>query len=110
MRAGEFVENLVSDNIIEFGKRWLHLAGVKDLILDIEEFYNRYYKSYSTNGWYGFSHYYPEEDKLVECPVRDIGKKKAIPAIKFDNTPERPFKLYKSMKNSGVSLNGIYKS
>jgi hypothetical protein len=65
---------------------------------------NKYFTSYSANGWYGFAHYYPETDTLVECPVIDMGNKKAIPAIKFSNEPERPFTLYRSAKNSNIDL------
>jgi hypothetical protein len=104
MRAGEYIENLVSDNIVEFSKRWLGLGGFKELTEDMQEYYSKYFTSYSTNGWYGFAHYYPETDTLVECPVIDMGNKKAIPAIKFSNEPERPFTLYRSAKNSNIDL------
>ena len=39
-RGGEFVENFVTDNTLEFCHRWLHLANVKEFLDDIEEFYN----------------------------------------------------------------------
>ena len=38
-RGGEFIENLVTDNIIEFCKRWYYLAGVNEIIEDIDEYY-----------------------------------------------------------------------
>ena len=38
-RAGEFLENMMSDNILEFSKRWLHLGDVKDVISDMVEFF-----------------------------------------------------------------------
>ena len=38
-RGGEFIENMVTDNHIEFCSRWFHLAGVTEMIDDIEEFY-----------------------------------------------------------------------
>lgn len=41
-RGGEFLDNFVTDNIIEFSKRWLHLAGFKEILYDINEFYSRF--------------------------------------------------------------------
>lgn len=38
-RGGEFIENLVTDNIIEFCRRWLHFAGIKEFIDDINEYF-----------------------------------------------------------------------
>lgn len=38
-RAGEFVENLVTDNEIEFCKRWFHLAGFNELLEDANEYF-----------------------------------------------------------------------
>lgn len=105
MRSGEFIENLVCDNMVEFGKRWLGLAGLNDFLTDMQEYYQRYYTSYSQNGWYGFSHYYPETKELVECPVIDMGNKKAVPAVTFSNEPERPFRLFRMAKDNEVNLN-----
>ena len=38
-RGGEFIENLVTDNEIEYCKRWFHLAGIEEFLSDIDEFY-----------------------------------------------------------------------
>ena len=38
-RGGDFIENLVSDNIIEFCRRWLHLAGFKEFLEDMQEYF-----------------------------------------------------------------------
>ena len=47
-RAGEFVEAMVSDTYSEFCRRWFHLAGFKELLEDIDEYYNRFgYGKYS---------------------------------------------------------------
>lgn len=35
-RSGEFIENKVTDNIIEFGHRWFHLPTAMEIIKDIE--------------------------------------------------------------------------
>ena len=39
-RSGEFIENLVTDNIIEFCRRWFNLAGINELLEDIAEYFN----------------------------------------------------------------------
>ena len=36
-RSGEFIENKVTDNVIEFGHRWFHLGSVSDLVKEIEK-------------------------------------------------------------------------
>lgn len=41
-RGGEFIENLVTDNHIEYCHRWFKLANVYEMIEDIDEFYNRF--------------------------------------------------------------------
>lgn len=37
-RGGQFMEDLITENSLEFGKRWLSLGGVHDLIEDIKEY------------------------------------------------------------------------
>lgn len=39
-RGGEFVENMVTNNEIEFCKRWFNLAGIEEFLEDINEFYS----------------------------------------------------------------------
>ena len=46
-RGGEFVENLVTDNELEFCNRWLHLGNFLDVINDIDEFYGNEYGKFS---------------------------------------------------------------
>ena len=38
-RSGEFIENMVTDNEIEFCKRWFHLAGFNELLEDANEYF-----------------------------------------------------------------------
>lgn len=104
MRAGEFIENMVSDNIIEFGKRWLGLAGFEDFSKDMQEYFEKFYKCYNDHGWYGFVHYYPETQTLVDCPIKDSGGIKTIKPFIFEDSPEVPFRLYRTMKDNGVNL------
>jgi hypothetical protein len=39
-RGGEFLDNLMTSNILEFGWRWMNLGDVFDVESDIREFYN----------------------------------------------------------------------
>ena len=43
-RGGEFLENIMNNNILEFCRRWFGLGGIREVIDDIKEFftYNRY--------------------------------------------------------------------
>ena len=45
-RAGEFLDNYMSGNVLEFCRRWMHLGDIYDVIEDCKEYY---YK----NGYYG---------------------------------------------------------
>lgn len=40
-RGGEFVENLVTDNTIEFSHRWFKLANFEEFIQDMDEYYEK---------------------------------------------------------------------
>lgn len=44
-RGGEFLENMMSGNPLEFGRRWLGLGDVYQVLEDLKEFFehNRYY-------------------------------------------------------------------
>lgn len=39
-RGGQFIEDLVTGNSLEFGKRWLNLGGIKELLEDMEEYFS----------------------------------------------------------------------
>lgn len=69
-RGGEFLENLMSGNPLEFGRRWLGLGDVYQVLDDIREFYkfNKY------NG------------KPIDFTVKDAiyyTKSKSIKAVQF---------------------------
>ena len=56
-RGGQYIEDLVTGNALEFGRRWLQLATFKDLLADVEEYFqyhipagNRAYELYTNNG------------------------------------------------------------
>ena len=56
-RGGQYIEDLVTGNALEFGRRWLHLANFKELLEDIEEYFRTHitidgtlYNMYTSNG------------------------------------------------------------
>lgn len=89
-RGGEFIENMVTDNTIEFCKRWFHLAGIEEFLSDINEFYSGYgFGSFSNlvNAGFVESPLIPVADK-VESAVMFIGKNTENPIIFYSNKPE----------------------
>ena len=38
-RGGQFIEDLVTGNSLEFGKRWFNFAGFREMLEDIDEYY-----------------------------------------------------------------------
>ena len=69
-RGGEFLENLMSANPLEFGRRWLGLGDIYQVLDDLREFYkfNKY------NG------------KPIDFTIRDAiyyTKTKGIQAVEF---------------------------
>ena len=88
-RGGEFIENMVTDNIIEYCKRWFHLAGIKEFLQDIDEFYgDRGYGKFSNLQAAGFieSPIIPISDK-IETPIIFTNSKAENPIIFYNNRP-----------------------
>jgi hypothetical protein len=77
-RGGDFIENLVSDNIIEFAKRWLHLAGFKEFIEDMKEYY-------------GISDDQKISCKIIYDPFPNIGKHGEEVLCFTDDIVQNPF-------------------
>ena len=48
-RGGEFIENMVTDNFIEFCVRWFKLGTIQDVLEDADEYYNKYRLGNFTN-------------------------------------------------------------
>ena len=64
-RGGEFLENYMSSNPLEFGRRWFHLGDIYDVINDIGEFFQ--YNTYIDKGlnWNPNEALYEKSDKLI---------------------------------------------
>ena len=92
--SGEFIENLVTNNLIEFCKRWLHLAGVNEFIVDLQEYREKNLRSFSRTP-NNYSDYKYEDGKFIVTPLYDLGDKKAIKPFEFTNQyVDRPFDWY----------------
>lgn len=103
-RGGEFMENMVSDNLLEFCKRWFHLAGFNEIIEDMNEFYKQYTVQYGTQDFIG-EFGIDKNGELIVHPVKDISRLKAIKPIFFTNNGvTNPIVLLGDMKKSGVNL------
>lgn len=85
-RGGEFADNLVTDNEIEFCHRWLHLANFQELIEDIDEYYRT--KSY------GLSY---SESLNPRCPIRPttIGTVYSPVTFRAGNNAIKPIRFTK---------------
>ena len=115
-RSGEFMENLVSDNHIEFCKRWLGLAGIMEFFKDWNEYQRSFLQFYgSGEPYYGYFHYDNESSKLLETPLVDVSKVKAVRPIVDYNEVSSPLFDFRSAERCGANLddaksrvNGIY--
>ena len=81
-RSGEFIENLVTDNLIEFFKRWFNLAGIIEMLRDVNEYFSGY----------GFGDFQYIMNNLY-YPVMPVEKTYNNIPVTFVNT------------NNGVSIN-----
>lgn len=80
-RGGEFIENLVTDNHIEFCHRWFKLANITEMIDDVDEFYNRFgYGKYSNLVSAG----YGSNFETGISPILPTASRTFIP-VTFDN-------------------------
>lgn len=104
-RSGEFIENLVTDNIIEFCKRWLHLAGFKELLEDYNEYHSKFITSYSSSNAYG--EYNTNQGSLLRVPILD-NKNKSKEALVFNEFIDRkPFHVFSNLEQNGVDTNEL---
>lgn len=72
-RGGEFLENMMSDNILEFSRRWMSLGDIYDVIGDINEFYS--FNDYTGKGL----------NTTIYDAIYPVSKDAMIPAIENIN-------------------------
>ena len=80
-RGGEFIENMVTDNEIEFCKRWFHLAGFNELLEDA----NEYFESRTFSNMSYIQSINSFGDKL-ECPLIPTDNGGVTNPLIFDNS------------------------
>lgn len=112
-RGGEFIENMVTDNMLEFCSRWFHLGNISEVLFDMDEYYQKKcgLGSYSNLVAAGFGsgnvedfHYSPilPTSGKAECPIEFNAPKASSPVIFFNKRdPKNNYDtLYKNRKES----------
>jgi hypothetical protein len=104
-RSGEFIENLVTDNEIEFCKRWFHLAGFNELLEDANEYFAN--KTFSSRSYIEAINSYGD---IIETPVIPTNGVTQPIVFGFDyHTVPIVFKMPDSMKILKERIeNGLY--
>ena len=74
-RGGEFIENMVTDNHIEFCHRWFHLANFTEMLDDIDEYYK------NLNDAYTFSNMV----SVFNCPIEPVSSVYMNPLVENVN-------------------------
>lgn len=98
-RSGEFIDNLVTDNIIEYCCRWFRLGNILDIISDIDD-YCRKLSLPSYNDKLGTGQY---DVSTLGLP----NTKERISPIHFTNkNGYRPFGIYKN-KPEDITYNSL---
>ena len=95
-RGGEFIENLVCDNIIEFCKRWFQLAGFKEFMEDWKEYNEKFKLCYSREG-YQFvntnTFYDKKMEQVMEIPVY-TSPETMSPIVSLSFINQNPIHIY----------------
>ena len=99
-RSGEFIENMVTDTIIEFCHRWFHWANIEEFLVDMNEFYQMNYM-------FGARHQmYRDMDKGLIHPLYDLPKEGIKAIVEFKPGEEwRPHAVYfySTLSQNGMS-------
>lgn len=96
-RGGEFIENMVSDNIIEFCKRWFGLAGCMEFIEDMKEYEQLHYQ-YSAP----YHRFKNLEAGLKESAIYDLPNKVERAIVDLYETP-KAITLLGNLKQNNLS-------
>lgn len=110
-RAGEYVENLTVDSIIEFCHRWFGLANISEFFNDWNEYNNKNKECFSVNNEY-LPFYKEKKDsiptgRIIQVPIHEV--KKAESPITFYNKREgiKPIIILNSLSGKEVKYNGF---
>ena len=97
-RGGEFIENFVTDNIIEFCSRWLHLADFVEFLEDMNEYYAS--RTFAANMTIHATHYF-DGIKYISVPIHK--SEEPIVPIHFGE-PIKPLSFY-TARNKEITIN-----
>ena len=102
-RAGEFVENMVCDNMIEYCHRWFHLGSIEEVINDIDEYCVKHnspkYSDLVGLGLYDISH-------LLQNQIEEPDKIKSPIMFTNNESYRKPIKFY-GKKNSSITYENL---
>ena len=87
-RSGEFIENMVTDNHIEYCHRWFGLAGIEEFIEDIDEYYGDRFGKFSNFQKAGFRSPIQYKSDNIETPISFTNSKVMSPIIIKSKRPE----------------------
>ena len=104
-RGGEFLDNMMSGNILEFCRRWLGLGDIYDVINDIGEYFNfnKYYGK--PMNWNPRSVMYEvRDDSMIDVFIPNNYSEQ--PVFISDNTLDSGYKknLLEEVKKNGIIL------
>jgi hypothetical protein len=109
-RAGEFVENLTTDSIIEFCHRWFGLANFNEFMDDMKEYQNKFIECFSGHGQY-YRFWLDSKEQVKEVPVKSTysteEKKNVINPITKGRSFS-PIVVLNKLPSEGVKYNGYY--
>lgn len=84
-RGGEFIDNLITGNILEFCRRWLGLGDIFDVLSDIEEYY-KYNDQYGLPLYGQDNSIYFSKEKMTNAIIIEDSKYSMRPALNFYDT------------------------
>ena len=107
-RSGEFIENFVVDDIIEFCHRWFGLANVNEFFKDWDEYNNKYRTCYNEHNQYNRFSRNKEENRDIQVPIHEV-KKAESPITFLDNKREgiKPIIILSGFNGKEVKYNGF---
>jgi hypothetical protein len=99
VRGGEFIENMITDNYIEFCHRWFGLANFKEFINDMDEYFR-------INGIGDYS----DLENNVKSPIVPTTKFKVRSPITFANSRSIKACYFYNSRNKEITYESLMES
>ena len=97
-RGGEFIENMVTDNYVEFCHRWFKLAGFEEMLDDIDEYFGVLgygnYSELTNNGYF---------EKGLYSPIIPTVAKYQSPIIFSDKIKDTCPVIFHEPRNNNIN-------